>query len=185
MKDLSDRPASSAALTVYENPWFYVKKQDNWHWVEPADQTGGAAVLPIVGDKILLLRMNRVSQAGQTLEIPRGSADPGESQAQCALRELREETGFQVTADMITPLGTVRPDTGILRSRVGLFVARIPEGTPQQDPDDEAEGFLMVPVSLMGQLLRDGHIEDGFTLSAIALHAAQWPVGKDKDAAAN
>lgn len=169
------------AEALYQNPWFKVIRRGVWHWVEPSSNPNGAAVLPIVGDKILLLKRNRVSQCVRTLEIPRGAADPGETALDCAVRELREETGLQATADMMTPLGAVRPDTGVFRSRVSLFLAQVPEDTPWLDPDDESEGVVMIPVAEMGRFVRDGHIEDGFTLSALALHFAKSTAKASED----
>ena len=167
--------------TLYQNPWFGVVRRGVWHWVETVGNPNTAAVLPIVGDKVLLLKMNRVSQGVRTLEIPRGAAEPGEMALDCAVREMREETGLQVTADMMTPLGAVRPDTGILCSRVSLFLAQVPADTPRLDRDAESEGIVMVPVVDMGKFLRDGHIEDGFTLAAMALHLARGAMGDADD----
>lgn len=39
-------------------------------------------------------------------DIPKGVAEPGEGHDAAAMRELREETGLLVTADMLQPLGT-------------------------------------------------------------------------------
>jgi 8-oxo-dGTP pyrophosphatase MutT (NUDIX family) len=38
-------------------------------------------------------------------DIPKGRQDPGETHVQTALRELREETGIRLTADLLEDLG--------------------------------------------------------------------------------
>jgi ADP-ribose pyrophosphatase len=160
-------------MIVHENPWFHVLKEDGFHFVvEPADKVN-AAILTVLGDNLLLLEMDRISQGNSTFEIPRGYAEAGESANQCAARELLEETGFTVSPEALELLGYVRPDTGILRSRVAIYFARIPAGSPQAKRDAEARSLVLVPMSDLTTTLLSGFIEDGFTLSALALLAAR------------
>ena len=51
----------------------------------------------------------------ETLEFPRGGVDPGETFAEGGIRELREETGYEVNLDSGVNLGPIWADTGILR----------------------------------------------------------------------
>ena len=44
--------------------------------------------------RVLLVRQFRYAVGQDTLEIPAGTIDPGETPAEAARRELREETGF-------------------------------------------------------------------------------------------
>lgn len=159
-------------MIVYANPWFRVRKEDGFHFVEETTGTAGAAVLTIVGHDLVLLDMTRVSQGDRTLEIPRGYAQPGESRTQCAARELREETGFAVDPDRLALLGHVRPNTGILRSRIPVYLARLPAGTSQGQRDHEARRLVFIPMAEIAVAIRDGLIEDGFLLSALALFSA-------------
>lgn len=160
-------------MIVYENPWFRVVRDGQFHIVEENTGGEGAAVLPLVGDEILLLEMKRPSQGyQQTLEIPRGFGDAGEDALTCARRELLEETGYDLPLDAFTLLGHVRPNTGIMSSRIALFVARIDPAMPQQQPDQEAAGRRLLALKDLPAALADGQIEDGFTLSALALSQA-------------
>src|SRR2546423_8307364 len=60
---------------------------------------GASAIVPFVSDprgddpQLLLLRQYRYAAEQYLYEIPAGRLDPGEDPAQCAARELREETG--------------------------------------------------------------------------------------------
>lgn len=158
-------------MIVYKNDWFRViRKGSNFYVEEPAAHAG-AAVLPIWGDAAVLLEMNRVSQGERTLEIPRGYAQMGESVRQCAARELLEETGFFVDPLELVWLGYVRPNTGILRSRVALFAAQIDADLSPVGRDAEANRVVAVPMDELVSNLRNGLIEDSFTLSAIALYS--------------
>lgn len=57
---------------------------------------GAVAVVPILDDgRIVLERQYRHPVGRVLLEIPAGKIDPGESVADCARRELREETGYE------------------------------------------------------------------------------------------
>ena len=54
----------------------------------------GVDVLPVLGDKVILLRVYRHPIGRELWEVPRGFIDDHESAAEAALRELNEETGL-------------------------------------------------------------------------------------------
>lgn len=51
-------------------------------------------IVPVDGDELVLVRQSRPGANGQTLELPSGKLDPGESPAEAAARELAEECGL-------------------------------------------------------------------------------------------
>ena len=56
------------------------------------DHPEAAAIIPfITDDEILMVKQFRYALGRETLEIPAGKADPGESLETCARRELIEE----------------------------------------------------------------------------------------------
>jgi ADP-ribose pyrophosphatase len=57
------------------------------------------------------------------IEIPRGQKKEGESLERAAARELKEETGYQLTK--CVPLGTMAPDSGTLTSLVPVFCGEV------------------------------------------------------------
>lgn len=160
-------------MIVYENPWFHVMKEGDFYIIEENTKGEGAVVLPVVGDKLLLLEMRRQSQNMElTLEIPRGFGGAGEDAGTCARRELCEETGYDLPLEAFQPIGHVRANTGILRSRVAVFAVQIVPDMVRLPPDDEAESMRLVSLSDLPALIADGQIEDGFTLSALMLYQA-------------
>lgn len=164
-------------MIVYENPWFHVLKEGDFHIIEENTGGEGAVVLPFVGDQLLLLEMRRPSQNMElTLEVPRGFGNAGEDALSAARRELKEETGFDLPADRFEPIGHVRPNTGILRSRIAIYAVQIEADHPALKADDEADGVRLVSVSDLPVALADGQIEDGFTLSALMLYQARKSV---------
>lgn len=158
--------------TLYQNPWFRVVQDGRYHYVVEENGHQGAAILPVVaGRDILLLRMPRAAHGGEALlEIPRGCADAGESSLECARRELAEETGYQVAPERMEPLGRIRPNSALLASRVDLYLAHIDESLPALPRDDEADEVVRIPLTRLRVMLREGDIEDAFTLSALALY---------------
>src|SRR4029078_11844467 len=71
--------------------------------------------------QILLLRQYRYAADGYLYEIPAGRLDPGETPADCAARELKEETGCR--AKQMEPLITMVTTPGFTDERIHLFMA--------------------------------------------------------------
>lgn len=76
-----------------------------WEAVQRTGNTNAAVIIATLkpDDKILLIRQYRPPLDQFVIEFPAGLIDPGENAAEAALRELREETGFEGTIDSITP----------------------------------------------------------------------------------
>jgi len=96
---------------VYEDPYIIlvrdaVRRPDgslgSYCRTLPASGAAGAAVLPMLDGKIVLLCHFRHATRTQHLEIPRGFGEPGVSAADQARAELREE--IQAEADSLVEL---------------------------------------------------------------------------------
>lgn len=76
-----------------------------WEAVQRTGNTNAAVIIATLkpDDKILLIRQYRPPLDQYVIEFPAGLIDPGENAAETALRELREETGYEGTIDSITP----------------------------------------------------------------------------------
>jgi ADP-ribose pyrophosphatase len=82
-----------------------------------------AAIIAITDDqRVLAVRQYRPAVERFALEFPSGIVDPGESPDAAALRELREETGYE--AGELEPLGPMTIDNGRMTNRIWHFAAR-------------------------------------------------------------
>jgi ADP-ribose pyrophosphatase len=137
----------------------------------PTSGAAGAAVLPLLDDKIVLLRHFRHATRKWHLEIPRGYGEVGVSAAEQARQELREE--IEAEADNLIHLGAFHSNTGTASDQVELFLAQISAlGSPQT-----SEGISAIEIRTPYQVARLIHwneeadeslaaITDSFTIGA-------------------
>jgi len=57
------------------------------------------------------------------LDLPKGHIDAGETEAQCAARELQEETGLKVSISNLKPLGRFKYND---YKNLSLFLLKVP-----------------------------------------------------------
>lgn len=129
---------------------------------------GAVALLVQVDDDHLCLVKNLRYAVGKTLiEVPAGTIDPGETPAQTAVRELREETGY--TAGRITQLAEWYVSPGVFTERMYLFrFEQLTPGPHAHENDEELES-LIVPWHEALRMLHDGRIEDAKTMLALLI----------------
>ena len=162
-------------LEVYKNPWFKVIKQGQYHFIEEENADNGAVVLPFIADNLLLIEVYRPAHQSYFLEAPRGYGKGSEDSLMTALRELEEETGYLAPVDAFKRLGSVRPNTAILTSCIDVYMVRLDKAMQisGQPSNKETHHLRYFPINEISQMLTAGSIQDGFTISALALYWAQ------------
>ena len=136
---------------------------------------GASAIVPFVSDpqgddpQILLLKQYRYAAEQYLYEIPAGRLDPEEAPADCAARELREETGC--TAERIEFLFTMFTTPGFSDEQIHLFMAT---GLERGKTAHEADEFMTVETMALSralQLIEGGEIKDAKTALGILFAA--------------
>lgn len=136
---------------------------------EYVHHNGGAAVLAVKNDEILLIKQFRYPYHKVIYEIPAGKIEIGEDPYQTALRELEEECGYKASA--LIDLGSLYPTCGYSDEVIYLYLAKDYEKTGTHfDEDEEIEAeFVKIEDAL--KMIKDGNIKDSKTIIAILKYA--------------
>ena len=101
---------------------------------EVVEHPGGVGILALEDDgSVLLVRQYRSGIGQESLEIPAGKRDPGETPEDCGRRELEEECGL--IAGGLEPLATLYPTPAYCDEKIWIFTAK--ELTPGHVHPDE------------------------------------------------
>lgn len=124
------------------------------------------AVLP--NRRMVLVRQYRKAVEESVLEFVAGLLEEGEDPDECAVREIREETGHEVAS--IKKLGAIWPSPGYTDERLHVFHAELVDGPAPLRLDEgeclEVHTFTEIEVR---QMISSGEICDGKTLAALLL----------------
>lgn len=128
---------------------------------------GGAAVLAVTPQQqVVLVRQHRYVCGGDLLELPAGKLDGDEDPADCALRELAEETPY--TAGSVQLLHAFFSSPGFCNERIHLFWAQDVQANSQASPDEgELLELVLLDRAQVREALARQQIEDGKTLVAL------------------
>ncbi|MDE3052366.1 MAG: NUDIX hydrolase [Gemmatimonadota bacterium] len=138
---------------------------------------GASAIVPILSDAeasdptLVLIRQYRHAAAGYLYEIPAGRLNDGEDPAQCAVRELAEETGYR--AGRVEHLFSMFTTPGFTDERIHVFLASGLSEGPTAHEADEILKVEQVPVSRALALIEGGEIQDAKTALSI-LYLARY-----------
>lgn len=134
---------------------------------EIVEHPGGAAVLCVEGESVVLVRQFRYAYKEELLEIPAGKLNFGEDPSAAAKRELEEETGL--VADLV-PLTILYPTPGYSDEKIYIYEAKnIRRGTRHPD-EDEFLDVVKMPLEEALRLVKSGAIRDAKTIAALLLY---------------
>lgn len=142
---------------------------EEWDFIQ---HHGAAAVVAVMDDgRIIMVRQHRPAIGRFTLELPAGKLDfKGESKADCAARELEEETGYK--AGKLELLVTVDTTVAICDEEIEIYLATELMKTEQHLDEDEDINVEAYDVDeLMGMIARQ-EIRDSKTVAGILAYKA-------------
>ncbi len=139
-------------------------------------------IAPMTRDgKLLLIKQERVPIRDSIWEMPAGQIDNGETDEsainQVALRELREETGYELAPDgELIELGRYFSSPGFTDEFGYLFFARPIERSAHGNAHDETESILdcrAFTIDEIRTMIAENRIRDANTLGICARLAAR------------
>jgi len=125
-----------------------------------------SAIVPIDEDNnVIMVKQYRSTAEKVMLEIPAGKMEANETAAECAQRELEEETGYK--AEKIQFLFAPMVSPGFATERIHIFLATgLTLGQLNLD-DDEFVETVSIHISEAIRLIMNGEISDGKTISGV------------------
>lgn len=175
MTDLETNPWKTLSTReAYSNPWIRVRED------QVINPGGGPGIYGVVEFKSLAVGVVPIDEEGCTWlvgqwrychesyewEIPEGGCPPGETTAECARRELREETG--ILAETIEPLLTGLQLSNSTSNEVcDIFVARGLSFTESNPEETEELQVRRLPLKEAIQMALDGRIRDSVSVLAL------------------
>ncbi len=139
---------------------------------EVVEHPGAVAIVAVDTEGfVTLVRQLREPARRRLLELPAGTAEPGEEPLATARRELREECGL--TGGEWRELARFWTTPGFCRELMTVFAAEgVERGEASPEPDEDLE-LVRWPVEEIGSRL--GEIEDAKTLAGLLLYLQHRP----------
>jgi len=136
----------------------------DYYWI---DKIPVVVILPIVSNKILMVKQYRYPIKSDSLELPAGHVWPDETPEKCAERELKEETGF--SAGKIEKILSYHPSTEYSNQIYHIFIAEdLKEGKTNREKYEILDVELL-DIKLIFEKIMSGNITDGRTITSVFL----------------
>jgi ADP-ribose pyrophosphatase len=137
---------------------------------ETVEHPGSVAIVGVTRDRqVLLLRQSHHAIQRTLLGIPAGTLEPGETAAECARRELHEETGYRAGA--LTELASYFTSPGYSDERMTIYRADDCEPVGGMIDPDELIRLALVPLAEIPRLVEPGpeQVQEAKTLIGLLL----------------
>ena len=129
---------------------------------------GGASVLCINDNKVLLIKQFRYPYKEVIYEIPAGKLEKGEDPYNAAMREFEEETGRKT--DKLEFLGVIYPTVGYTDEKIYLYLAKDYKTTETHFDKDEFVESIEVSLDEFKEMVKNGNIKDAKTICALTYY---------------
>jgi len=132
---------------------------------EVVDHPGGVGVLPILGDRAVLVKQYRIAVEDYVLEMPAGRLEPNDSPESRARAELVEEAGFR--AGRLEKIAACYCSPGFTNELDHLFLAYDLEKVEAQPEAEERIELVEVTADDAAAMLSTFEICDAKTVIAL------------------
>ena len=133
---------------------------------------GAAAIVAETEDgKIIMVNQYRNALERDTIEIPAGGLNLGENFKEAAIRELEEETGYQVEA--VEHLVDIYTTVAFCNEKIGIYCGKVKRKEEQCLDEDEFVDVKEYALEELINMIMDGKIQDSKTISGILTYK-QW-----------
>ncbi|NLE59522.1 MAG: NUDIX hydrolase [Planctomycetes bacterium] len=130
---------------------------------------GAVTILPLLDPQtVIMIRNYRFAVGAELLELPAGTLEPPEPPAECAARELEEETGYR--AAHFERLCEFYTTPGFTNERMHVFVATGLTPTKQRLEATEQIRVEIVPLRDALEATTDGRIVDAKTIASLQIY---------------
>lgn len=129
----------------------------------------GIVIIPInAKGEIGLVNLYRYAISDFSWELPRGFGE-GVAPEENAARELSEE--LQMTFSSVEHIGRLFSNTGLASNATDVVCVKglDPDSKAVSDPREAIKHIRFFSAGQVGDMIRDGSIRDGFTLSALMI----------------
>jgi len=163
--------------TDYRNGLFNIRKLDCLHNKKKIqhdffviDTYSWINVIALTPDgKFILVKQHRLGTDEISIETPGGVIDDGESPEDCAVRELREETGF--AGKSVHLLKSLWVNPAIMSNRINFYLIEDCVLSSTQDLD-EAEDIEVITVTAdeLSEMIGSGSFTHSIAVTGIGLY---------------
>lgn len=123
---------------------------------------GGVAVVPVLGNSVVLISQFRIAIGREILELPAGKREADEDPEACARRELAEEVGYR--AGRMVRAATYYSSVGFVDEQMHLFLAFDLQRTGQRPDRDERIRPVVLSLEVVRRRLEKQAFEDSKTI---------------------
>ena len=133
---------------------------------DTVDHPGAVAIIPILSDgRIILVRQYRYAIERKLMEIPAGTIEKEEEPLDCAIRELREETGYE--AGRIEKFMECFIAPGYSNELIQFYVATELKRLPARNAPDEEITIYKIGVKEATRMINENIIKDAKTIAGL------------------
>lgn len=128
---------------------------------------GGAAILVIKDEQVLLVSQYRYAVGNQLWELPAGKVESGENPYDCAMRELEEESGYR--CESLEKMSEFFTTPGFCSEKITVFEAKgvVKAEHPRAMDEDEMIETKWFTFTQIKAMLKEHQLQDAKTIIAL------------------